>query len=59
MVGSTETFCYISKEEQKECSVWQCKTCKKNTSLMPPKRKQSTTYHQKQNDILPSLVMDI
>ncbi|WP_102261546.1 insertion element protein [Mesobacillus jeotgali] len=32
--------------------VWQCKTCKKKTSLVP-NRRQSTTYNQKRNDILP------
>lgn len=31
---------------------WQCKVCKKKTSLLPNKR-QSTTYRQKRNDILP------
>ncbi|MEW9050190.1 MAG: insertion element protein [Neobacillus sp.] len=37
---------------------WQCKTCKKKTSLMPT-RKQSTTYNQKRNEILPSFMMDV
>lgn len=31
---------------------WQCKVCKKKTSILPNKR-QSTTYRQKKNDILP------
>ncbi|WP_326182387.1 insertion element protein [Virgibacillus halodenitrificans] len=31
---------------------WQCKVCKKKTSILPNKR-QSTTYRQKRNDILP------
>jgi transposase-like protein len=31
---------------------WQCKVCKKKTSTLPNKR-QSTTYNQKRNDILP------
>lgn len=31
---------------------WQCKTCKKKTNLLPSS-KQSTTYHQQRNDILP------
>ncbi|QST00397.1 insertion element protein [Pontibacillus sp. ALD_SL1] len=31
---------------------WQCKTCKKITNVLPT-RKQSTTYNQKRNDILP------
>ncbi|KAB8136249.1 insertion element protein [Gracilibacillus oryzae] len=31
---------------------WQCKVCKKKTSVLPNKR-QSTTYRQKRNDILP------
>ena len=31
---------------------WQCKVCKKKTSALPNKR-QSTTYNQKRNDILP------
>jgi hypothetical protein len=38
--------------------VWQCKTCKKKTNLMPT-RKQSTTYNQKRNDILPSFTRDL
>jgi transposase-like protein len=31
---------------------WQCKVCKKKTSILP-NRRQSTTYRQKRNDILP------
>jgi transposase-like protein len=31
---------------------WQCKMCKKKTSILPNKR-QSTTYRQKKNDVLP------
>ncbi|MBD8068805.1 insertion element protein [Bacillus sp. PS06] len=31
---------------------WQCKTCKKITNVLPT-RKQSTTYNQKRNDVLP------
>lgn len=31
---------------------WQCKECKKITNVLPTKR-ESTTYHQKRNDILP------
>jgi transposase-like protein len=31
---------------------WQCKTCKKLTNVLP-KRRETTTYHQKRNDILP------
>jgi transposase-like protein len=32
---------------------WQCKQCKKITNVLP-NRKQSTTYHQQRNDILPT-----
>jgi transposase-like protein len=32
---------------------WQCKECKKNTNVLP-KREETTTYHQKRNDILHS-----
>lgn len=32
---------------------YQCKECKKNTNVLPTKR-ESTTYHQKRNDILPT-----
>lgn len=32
---------------------WQCKRCKKITNVLPS-RKQSTTYHQQRNDILPT-----
>ena len=49
---------YKQGKSKTNAQVWQCKTCKKKTSLMPT-RKQSTTYHQKRNDILPSLVMDL
>jgi transposase-like protein len=31
---------------------WQCKSCKKITNVLPT-RKQSTTYNQKRNDVLP------
>ena len=31
---------------------WQCKSCKKKTNMLPSS-KQSTTYHQQRNDILP------
>lgn len=31
---------------------YQCKTCKKYTNVLPTK-KESTTYHQKKNDVLP------
>ena len=33
---------------------YQCKECKKYTNVLPTKR-ESTTYHQKRNDVLPSL----
>jgi transposase-like protein len=31
---------------------WQCKTCGKRTDMLPTRR-QTSTYHQKRNDILP------
>lgn len=34
---------------------YQCKECKKMTNVLPTKR-ESTTYHQKRNDILPQFV---
>jgi transposase-like protein len=33
--------------------VWQCKTCKKKTNILP-NRKQSITYYQQKNDIVPT-----
>lgn len=32
---------------------WQCKTCKKITNVLP-ERRETTTYHQQRNDILPT-----
>jgi transposase-like protein len=37
---------------------WQCKTCGKMTNVLP-NRRQSTTYGQKRNDILPSLAAQL
>ncbi|MDM5188045.1 insertion element protein [Bacillus sp. DX4.1] len=37
---------------------WQCKKCKKITNVMPSRR-ESTTYHQKRNDILPDLAAQL
>lgn len=34
---------------------WQCKTCKKITNVLP-ERRETTTYHQQRNDILPTYV---
>jgi transposase-like protein len=37
---------------------WQCKACGKMTNVLPSRR-QSTTYGQKRNDILPSLAAQL
>ncbi|MFC4802122.1 insertion element protein [Neobacillus sp. GCM10023253] len=48
----TNTECFKKKGVNKaKAQRYQCKHCLKITSVMP-KRKNSTTYHQKRNDIL-------
>lgn len=51
-------FFYKQGKSKTGAQVWQCKSCKKKTSMLPTRR-QSTTYHQKRNDILPSFTRDI
>lgn len=47
-----EEFFYKQGKSKVGGQCWQCKTCKKKTNMLPSS-KQSTTYHQQRNDILP------
>jgi transposase-like protein len=46
-------FFYKQGKSRSNSQRYQCKTCKKKTNVLPTQR-QSSTYHQKRNDILPT-----
>ncbi len=49
---SHQTSFYRRGKSSSQSQKWQCKTCKKITNVLPTQR-QSFSYHQQRNDILP------
>lgn len=46
-------FFYKQGKSKVGAQRWQCKSCKKKTNIMP-NTKQSITYNQRRNDIVPT-----